>query len=305
MVYFQKNKSSLQALKYILTADNNYNFTFRRTCFRNVIKMKNLLLTSLLLVLLSSVTYAADNDLDKNNYYTIIKDRLNEKSEIINSFDELILSNEQNIHIQGCDFILQKTTKEKIYNELSNKKFFEDYHKELEKYHLSSNQFLKLYSIDKSNLSDECDQKDYTHIILLENNELMLPYSNNLVFFKKLKDEDKNKLDKFHRNQHCSETELNESDFSFKRICNYENMTILDVYDAMSFYPFYIFRNKLRVGKNFTTRYDYNNSRVEVKYKWTGKNKLAITQFFEGGDRYFIFVFKDNKTALTTIDCPD
>ena len=89
----------------------------------------------------------------------------------------------------------------------------------------------------------------------------------------------------------------------FIGVCYYQNMSILDVYNAMSTDPAYIFREKIGIGENRSVTYE--DKAVDVEYKWKGKNKLEIIQHFEGGEASYIFKHKKNGTKLTTIDCPD
>lgn len=75
-------------------------------------------------------------------------------------------------------------------------------------------------------------------------------------------------------------------------VCYYENMSILDVYDAMSFVPEYNFSVKIGIGENRLVAYRDENTRVLVDYKWKGKNKLEVIQHFEGGEMSYIFKHK-------------
>jgi hypothetical protein len=45
--------------------------------------------------------------------------------------------------------------------------------------------------------------------------------------------------------------------------------------------------------------------RVEVEYKWKGKNKLEIVQYFDGGETYYTFVNQEKRTKLITTFSPD
>ncbi|PIT44624.1 hypothetical protein BHC45_07080 [Snodgrassella alvi] len=78
--------------------------------------------------------------------------------------------------------------------------FFRNYKNELKKYHLTTNNFSKLYyrnnndSLENnSDSSDLCNEYSNINIILLDNNELMIPYKNQLVFFHRLSNEDEKK----------------------------------------------------------------------------------------------------------------
>ena len=69
--------------------------------------------------------------------------------------------------------------------------------------------------------------------------------------------------------------------------------------------PKNIFREKIGIGENRSVTYEDEDTRVEVDYKWKGKNKLEVIQNFAGGVRYYIFKRKKNGTKLTTIDSAD
>ena len=263
--------------------------------------MKNFLLSSLLLILVPNFTYASDIDLHKDNYYLLIKDRLSEPDDLLISIlDEFVTQNSEKINIAGCDLNHVETTKENINATLNKSNFYKDYDQELKKYHLSLNEFNRLYSIDESNLSEEC--RGYRYIIQLENNELMIPYKNLLSFYQRLPKEDKNKIDNLKNNQQCFETE-NSGEMEWTDTCYYKNMTILDVYNAMAFQPYYVFREKIKVGKNFSTF--YKDKDVEVEYKWKDKNKLEITQNFAGGVTTYTFIYQGNKTKVIALYSAD
>lgn len=76
----------------------------------------------------------------------------------------------------------------------------------------------------------------------------------------------------------------------FINVCYYQNMSILDVYNAMSTDPAYIFREKIGIGENRSVTYE--DKAVDVEYKWKGKNKLEIIQHFAGGETSYIFKHK-------------
>ena len=57
----------------------------------------------------------------------------------------------------------------------------------------------------------------------------------------------------------------------------------------MHFNPENIFREKIGIGENRSVTYEDEDMRVEVDYKWKGKNKLEVIQNFAGGVRYYIF----------------
>ena len=76
----------------------------------------------------------------------------------------------------------------------------------------------------------------------------------------------------------------------FVEVRYYQHMSILDVYDAVSTYPAYIFREKIGIGENRSVTYE--DKAVDVEYKWKGKNKLEIIQHFEGGETSYIFKHK-------------
>ena len=69
--------------------------------------------------------------------------------------------------------------------------------------------------------------------------------------------------------------------------------------------PKNIFREKIGIGENRSVTYEDENMKVEVEYKWKGKNKLEVIQNFAGGVRYYIFKHKKNGTKLTTIHSAD
>lgn len=270
--------------------------------------MKNFLLSYLLLILVSNFVFASNIDVENNNYYTLIKDKLNEQVEqteererLLSIFDDFVTRNQEKINILGCNFNLIEVNKENINNTLNKFNFFADYKQELNKYHLSLNQFDRLYFIDEFNLPEDCIPFNYKYIIQLENNELMIPYQNQLIFYQKLSEEDEKKINNLEANKSC--LPIKQSNMEITYNCKYKNMTILDVYHAMSFYPSKIFREKIKEGKNFSTFYE--DKYVKVEYKWSGKNKLKITQNFDGGVTTYTFIYQGNKTKLITVYSPD
>ncbi|ORF22842.1 hypothetical protein, partial [Snodgrassella alvi] len=250
-----------------------------------------------------------------NSYYRLIEDRLTEqtteKEHIVRVFSDsnLIMSEEEKIYFLGCDFEHSEENKQEINNRLNKSDFFRNYKNELKKYHLTANNFSKLYyrnnndSLENnSDSSDLCNEYSNINIILLDNNELMIPYKNQLVFLHRLSNEDEKKLNDFYNNEKCLDMQEKEG-MVFINVCYYQNMSILDVYNAMSTDPAYIFREKIGIGENRSVTYE--DRAVDVEYKWKGKNKLEIIQHFEGGEASYIFKHKKNGTKLTTIDCPD
>ncbi|OCG28485.1 hypothetical protein A9G11_10710 [Gilliamella sp. wkB108] len=265
--------------------------------------MKNFLFSSLLLMLLPYFTYASDIDLHKDSYYLLIKDRLSDEDDLLKSIlDEFVTQNNEKISIAGCDLNHVETTKENINAILDNSNFYKDYDQELKKYHLSLNEFNRLYSIDESNLSEECRQLSYKYIIQLENNELMIPYKNLLSFYQRLSKEDENKIDNLKNNQQCFDSKKTD-EMQWTNICYYKNMTILDVYNAMALIPDYVFREKIKEGKNFS--HFYKDKEVKVDYIWDGTNKLEIIQYFAGGDTAYYFIYQGGKTKVISIYSAD
>lgn len=270
--------------------------------------MKKILLSSLLLIIWSCFTYALAADLSKNHHYRLIKDRLNEhfdpelgNERLSNRFDNFITGDLEKINILGCDFNNVEVKQENINAILNSIDFYENYDQDLKKYHLSLNQFNRLYYFDEFELDDLCINFSYKYIIQLNNHELMIPYDNHLIFYKPLSDEDENKINHLNNNEQCLETKNGEMQWT--DTCYYNNMTILDVYDAMSLNPYYVFISKLKVGENFSA--DYEDKSVDMEYKWSGKNKLTITQYFGGGVTYYKFIYKNNKTKLITVHSAD
>ncbi|OOX79005.1 hypothetical protein, partial [Snodgrassella alvi] len=250
-----------------------------------------------------------------NSYYRLIEDRLTEQTtekehiEEVFSNSNLIMSEDETIYFLGCDFKHSEENKQEINNRLNKSDFFRNYKNELKKYHLTTNSFSKLYYRNNndtlennSDSSDQCNEYSNINIILLDNNELMIPYKNQLVFLHRLSNEDEKKLNDFYNNEKCLDMQEKEG-MVFINVCYYQNMSILDVYNAMSTDPAYIFREKIGIGENRSVTYE--DKAVDVEYKWKGKNKLEIIQHFEGGEASYIFKHKKNGTKLTTIDCPD
>lgn len=280
---------------------------------RKNFNMKKFILKISLIILLSvSTNYAYSFN---NSYYRLIEDRLTEqtteKERIVRVFSNsnLIMSEEEKIYFLGCDFEHSEENKQEINNRLNKSDFFRNYKNELKKYHLTANNFSKLYyrnnndSLENnSDSSDLCNEYSNINIILLDNNELMIPYKNQLVFLHRLSNEDEKKLNDFYNNEKCLDRQEKEG-MVFIGVCYYQNMSILDVYNAMSTDPAYIFREKIGIGENRSVTYE--DKAVDVEYKWKGKNKLEIIQHFEGGEASYIFKHKKNGTKLTTIDCPD
>ena len=276
--------------------------------------MKKFILKISLIILLSvSTNYAYSLN---TSYYRLIEDRLTKQTtekehiEEVFSNSNLIMSEEEKIYFLGCDFEHSEENKQEINNRLNKSDFFRNYKNELKKYHLTANSFSKLYyrnnndSLENnSDSSDLCNEYSNINIILLDNNELMIPYKNQLVFFRRLSNKDEKNLNNFYDNRKCEDTKYIEMEMV--DVCYYENMSILDVYDAMSFVPEYNFRVKIGIGENRSVAYRYENTRVLVDYKWKGKNKLEVIQHFEGGETSYIFKHKKNGTKLTTIHSPD
>lgn len=265
--------------------------------------MKNIILKSLLLVLLSHVVYASDFNSNKSHYYILIKEKLIPKTEerIKETLSNLIINNQQEITFLGCDFKELIGSEEYINNELNKNNFFKNYNDELKKYHLTANNFIKVYSNNRDSSSEICNRKDYMNIIQLDNNELMVTYKNQLVFYQPLPEQEEKNLNNYYSNAKCMA--LEQVDISYTDICYYENMSILDVYNAMSFDPENIFRKKIKIGENFSVAYEDRD--VDIDYKWSDKNKLEIIQNFAGGVTYYTFIYQDNKTKLITTYSPD
>ena len=265
---------------------------------------KTILKISLIILLSVSTNYAYSLN---TSYYRLIEDKLTKQTtekkhiEEVFSNSNLIISEDETISFLGCDFKHSEENKQEINNRLNKSDFFRNYKNELKKYHLTTNSFSKLYYRNNSDSSDLCNKYSIFNIIQLDNNELMIPYENQLVFFRRLSNKDEKNLNNFYDNRKCEDTKYIEMEMV--DVCYYENMSILDVYDAMSTDPAYIFREKIGIGENRSVTYE--DKAVDVEYKWKGKNKLEIIQHFEGGEVSYIFKHKKNGTKLTTIDCPD
>ena len=274
---------------------------------------KSILKISLIILLSVSTNYAYSlND----SYYRLMKDRLTEptteKEQIVRVFSDsnLTISEDETIHFLGCDFKHSEENNQEINNRLNRSDFFRNYKNELKKYHLTTNSFSKLYyrnnndSIENnSDSSDLCNEYGNINIVLLDNNELMIPYKNQLFFFHRLSDENEKKLNNFYNN--AKEVYFQYNEMETYKVDYYHNMSILDVYDAMSTNPAYIFREKIGIGENRSVTYEDEDMRVEVDYKWKGKNKLEVIQYFDGGVTSYIFKQKKNGTKLTTINSAD
>ena len=277
---------------------------------------KTILKISLIILLSVSTNYAYSLN---TSYYRLIEDKLTKQTtekehiEEVFSNSDLIISEDETIYFSGCDFKHSEENKQEINNRLNKSDFFRNYKNELKKYHLTTNSFSKLYYRNNNdtleNNSDSSDQcNEYSNIysniniILLDNNELMIPYKNQLFFFHRLSNEDEKKLNDLNNNGKCVDIPQKEI-MEFVEVCYYQHMSILDVYDAMSTNPAYIFREKIGIGENRSVTYE--DKVVDVEYKWKGKNKLEILQRFAGGETSYIFKHKKNGTKLTTIHSPD
>ena len=273
---------------------------------------KTILKISLIILLSVSTNYAYSLNA---SYYRLIEDKLTKQTtekehiEEVFSNSDLIISEDETIYFSGCDFKHSEENKQEINNRLNKSDFFRNYKNELKKYHLTANNFSKLYyrnnndSLENnSDSSDQCNKYSNINIILLDNNELMIPYKNQLFFFHRLSNEDEKKLNDLNNNGKCVDIPQKEIMESVE-VCYYQHMSILDVYDAMSTNPAYIFREKIGIGENRSVTYE--DEVVDVEYKWKGKNKLEIIQHFEGGETSYIFKHKKNGTKLTTIHSAD
>ena len=273
---------------------------------------KTILKISLIILLSVSTNYAYSLNA---SYYRLIEDKLTKQTtekehiEEVFSNSDLIISEDETIYFSGCDFKHSEENKQEINNRLNKSDFFRNYKNELKKYHLTTNSFSKLYyrnnndSLENnSDSSDQCNKYSNINIILLDNNELMIPYKNQLFFFHRLSNEDEKKLNDLNNNGKCVDIPQKEIMESVE-VCYYQHMSILDVYDAMSTNPAYIFREKIGIGENRSVTYE--DEVVDVEYKWKGKNKLEILQHFEGGETSYIFKHKKNGTKLTTIHSAD
>ena len=273
---------------------------------------KTILKISLIILLSVSTNYAYSLN---TSYYRLIEDKLTKQTtekehiEEVFSNSNLIKSEEEKIYFLGCDFEHSEENKQEINNRLNKSDFFRNYKNELKKYHLTTNSFSKLYYRNNndtlennSDSSDQCNEYSNINIILLNNNELMIPYKNQLFFFHRLSNEDEKKLNDLYNNRKCVDIPQKEI-MEFVEVCYYQHMSILDVYDAMSTVPAYIFREKIGIGENRSVTYE--DKVVDVEYKWKGKNKLEIIQHFAGGETSYIFKQKKNGTKLTTIYSAD
>ena len=273
---------------------------------------KTILKISLIILLSVSTNYAYSLN---TSYYRLIEDKLTKQTtekehiEKVFSGSNLKISEDETIYFLGCDFKHSEENKQEINNRLNKSDFFRNYKNELKKYHLTTNSFSKLYYRNNndtlennSDSSDQCNEYSNIDIILLDNNELMIPYKNQLFFFHRLSNEDEKKLNDLNNNGKCVDIPQKEI-MEFVEVCYYQHMSILDVYDAMSTNPAYIFREKIGIGENRSVTYE--DKVVDVEYKWKGKNKLEILQHFEGGETSYIFKHKKNGTKLTTIHSAD
>lgn len=273
---------------------------------------KTILKISLIILLSVSTNYAYSLN---TSYYRLIEDKLTKQTtekkhiEEVFSNSNLIISEDETISFLGCDFKHSDENKQEINNRLNKSDFFRNYKNELKKYHLTTNSFSKLYYRNNndtlennSDSSDQCNEYSNINIILLNNNELMIPYKNQLFFFHRLSNEDEKKLNDLYNNRKCVDIPQKEI-MEFVEVCYYQHMSILDVYDAMSTVPAYIFREKIGIGENRSVTYE--DKVVDVEYKWKGKNKLEIIQHFAGGETSYIFKQKKNGTKLTTIYSAD
>ena len=273
---------------------------------------KTILKISLIILLSVSTNYAYSLN---TSYYRLIEDKLTKQTtekehiEEVFSGSNLKISEDETIYFLGCDFKHSEENKQEINNRLNKSDFFRNYKNELKKYHLTTNSFSKLYNRNNndtlennSDSSDQCNEYSNIDIILLDNNELMIPYKNQLFFFHRLSNEDEKKLNDLNNNGKCVDIPQKEIMESVE-VCYYQHMSILDVYDAMSTNPAYIFREKIGIGENRSVTYE--DKVVDVEYKWKGKNKLEIIQHFAGGETSYIFKHKKNGTKLTTIHSAD
>ena len=273
---------------------------------------KTILKISLIILLSVSTNYAYSLN---TSYYRLIEDKLTKQTtekehiEEVFSGSNLKISEDETIYFLGCDFKHSEENKQEINNRLNKSDFFRNYKNELKKYHLTTNSFSKLYYRNNndtlennSDSSDQCNEYSNINIILLDNNELMIPYKNQLFFFHRLSNEDEKKLNDLNNNGKCVDIPQKEIMESVE-VCYYQHMSILDVYDAMSTNPAYIFREKIGIGENRSVTYE--DEVVDVEYKWKGKNKLEIIQHFAGGETSYIFKHKKNGTKLTTIHSAD
>lgn len=273
---------------------------------------KTILKISLIILLSVSTNYAYSLN---TSYYRLIEDKLTKQTtekehiEEVFSGSNLKISEDETIYFLGCDFKHSEENKQEINNRLNKSDFFRNYKNELKKYHLTTNSFSKLYYRNNndtlennSDSSDQCNEYSNIDIILLDNNELMIPYKNQLFFFHRLSNEDEKKLNDLNNNGKCVDIPQKEIMESVE-VCYYQHMSILDVYDAMSTNPAYIFREKIGIGENRSVTYE--DEVVDVEYKWKGKNKLEIIQHFAGGETSYIFKHKKNGTKLTTIHSAD
>ena len=161
---------------------------------------KTILKISLIILLSVSTNYAYSLN---TSYYRLIEDKLTKQTtekehiEEVFSNSDLIISKDETIYFSGCDFKHSEENKQEINNRLNKSDFFRNYKNELKKYHLTTNSFSKLYNRNNndtlennSDSSDQCNEYSNINIILLDNNELMIPYKNQLFFFHRLSNED-------------------------------------------------------------------------------------------------------------------
>lgn len=266
--------------------------------------MKKFLFKSLLIILLPYFVYASDGDSGKKTYYSLKKELLRGKAEerekILNLVGDFATNNRQILILASCKFKPFVGNQEDINNQLNKIDFLENYGEYLSQNNLSFNEISRLYFLDKSSLSDECNEFNKLPIIQIKNN-LVIPIRKQLIFFQRLPKQDEKNINDYNNNVKC--LKYKQVDMETTHTCYYKNMTILDVYNAMYYNSSYVFRKKIKAGENFSAFYeDYG---VDVEYKWSGKNKLEITQYFQGGVTYYTFIYQNDKTKLIKVHSPD
>lgn len=188
--------------------------------------MKNLLLGCLLLISGSNFAHASNNDVVNNNYYTLMKDKLNKQvtqtkagEQLVRELEQLVTYNQQKVIFWGCDFKPIEGNKKDIINILNQNHFFENYGKQLKEYHLTLSNFSMVYTNDRSSSSDLCNSNNYMNIIQLDSDQLMVPYESQLIFYKRSSAQEEKNIRNYY-NGKCHE--LEQVDMDSIDICYYK-----------------------------------------------------------------------------------
>lgn len=82
------------------------------------------------------------------------------------------------------------------------------------------------------------------------------------------------KLNDIYNNQKCVDTQ--HKGIKSVNASYYQNTLISKVFNAISFNRAYNFREKIGVGEHRSVTNEDENMKVEVEYKWKGKNKSEV-----------------------------